>query len=153
MYDRYNAGLVDDGLCFFGFGKAVGDGDVAISFSVDTRHLTAEELAVDGGVFPLIYSNVVMNHLMKDGVFDEGFGKVNTDIYTEDKILIAVTSKETLFAAGKGDLAEEAFGVGELDGDRWQRPAEIACVVLVKAGLDIRNRWFQFKISNLRFKN
>ena len=140
---------MDDGLCFFGLGEAVGDGDVAVSFGIDTRHLTAEELAVGGGVAELVDGNVVMDHLMEDGVFDEGLGKVDTDVYTEDEVFVTVTAEEALFAAGKGDFAEEAFCMGEFDGDRRKRPTEIAGIVLVKAELDIGNRWLQFVIGNL----
>ena len=144
---------MDDGLGFFGLGEAVRDGDMAVAFGIDTRHLAAEEPAVGGGVMPLIDSDIVMDHLMENRVLNEGLGKVNADIYTEDKILIAVTAEEALFATGEGDLAEEAFGVREFDGDRRKGPTKIAGIVLVKAGLDIGNRWFQFKIYNLRFKN
>ena len=147
------ARFVNDGLGFFGVGEAVRDGDMAVAFGIDTRHLTAEELAMGGGVMPLIDSDIVMNHLMEDGVFDEGFGQVDTDVNTEDEIFVVVTAEETLFAASEGDFAEEAFCMGELDGNRRKGPTEIAGVVLVKAGLNIGNRWFQFKISNLRFKN
>ncbi len=153
MYDGDCARFMDDGLGFFGFGEAVRDGDVAVAFGINTRHLTAEELAMGGGVVVLVDGNVIMNHLMEDGVLDEGFWEVNADVDTEDEVFVAVTTEETLLAAGEGDLAEEAFCVGEFDGDRRQRPTKIAGVVLVKAGLDIGNRWFQFKISNLRFKN
>ena len=135
--DSEDAGLVNDSLRFFGVREAVGDGDVAVSLGVDSCHLAAEELTVGGGVTPLIDSDIVMDHLMKDGVFNKGFGEVNTDVDAEDEILVAVFAEETLLAAGEGDFAEEAFCMGEFDGDRRKRPTEIAGVVLVKTGLDI----------------
>ena len=78
---------------------------------------------------------------MEDGIFDEGFREVNTDIDSKDEILVMETAKEALFAAGKGDLAEETFRMGELDGDRRKRPTEEAGVELVKAGLDVWDGW------------
>ena len=109
MDDCDHAGLVDDGLGFLGFREAVGDSDVAVSFGIDTRHLAAEELTVNGGVAELVDSDVIMNHLMEDGVFDESFGKVDTDIDPEDKVFVAVFAEETLLAASEGDFAEETF--------------------------------------------
>lgn len=137
--DSEDAGLVNDSLRFFGVREAVGDCDVAVTFGIDTRHLAAEELAVSRGVAELVDSDIVMDHLMKDGVFDESFREVDTDVDTKDEILVAVFAEDALFAAGEGDFAEEAFCMGEFDGDRRKRPTEIASVVLVKAGLDIRD--------------
>ena len=153
MHDSDDAGFMNDGLRALLVRETMRDGDMPVAFGIDTRHLTAEELTVRRGVAKLVDGNVIMNHLMEDRVFDEGFRKVNTDVDTEHEILVAVPTEEALLAAGKGYLAEEAFGMGELDGNRRKGPAEIAGIELVKAGLDIGNRWFQFKISNLRFKN
>ena len=144
--DSEDAGLVNDSLRFFGVREAVGDSDVAVTFGIDTRHLAAEELTVNGGVAELVDSDVVMNHLMEDGVFDESFGKVDTNVYTKDEILIAVFAKEALFAAGEGNFSKEAFSVGELDGNRGKGTSEETGIVLVKARLDVGNRGFQFKI-------
>lgn len=105
------AGFMDDGLCALGVGEAVGNGDMAVAFCIDTFHLTAEELAVGGSVMELVDRDVIMNHLMEDSIFDEGFGQVNAGIDTEDEVLIAVATEEPLLAASEGDFAEEAFCV------------------------------------------
>ena len=45
---------------------------------------------------------------------------------------------------GEGQFAEEGACMGELDGDRRKGSAEEADVKLIKAGLDVRNRWFHW---------
>ena len=110
--DSDSAGFMDDSLCALGVGQAVGDSDMTIAFGVDTVHLAAEELTVGRGVMELIDSDVVMDHLMEDCIFDEGFGEVNAGVDTEDEVLVAEATKEALLAADKSDFAEEAFGVG-----------------------------------------
>ena len=109
--DGDGAGFMDDSLCALGVGEAVGNGDMAVAFCIDTFHLTAEELAVGGSVMELVDRDVIMNHLMEDSIFDEGFGQVETGVDTENEILVAVFAEETLLAAGEGDFAEEAFCV------------------------------------------
>ena len=137
--DSYNTGFMDDRLCSLGVRKTMGDRDMTVSFGVDTCHLTAEELPVNGGVIPLINSDIKMDHLMEDRVLNEGFWEVNADVYAKDKILVAVLAEETVFAAGEGEFAEEAFGVGEADGDGRKRPTEKAGVEVFKAGLYVRD--------------
>ena len=41
---------------------------------------------------------------------------------------------------GEGEFAEESAGMGKLDGNGRERPAEKAGVEVVKAGLDVRER-------------
>ena len=137
--ERNNTGFMDDRLRALGVRKTMGDRDMTVSFGVDSRHLTAEELPVNGGVIPLIDSNIIMNHLMENSVLNEGFGKVYADVDTEDKILVAVLAEETLLAAGEGEFAEEAFGVGEADGDGRELSAEKAGIEVVKTGLYVRD--------------
>ena len=67
---------------------------MSVAFGIDTFHLTTEELAVGGGVMKLVDSDVIMDHLMEDGVFDEGFGQVETGVDTENEVLISQGSKE-----------------------------------------------------------
>ena len=67
---------------------------MAFSFGVDARHFAAEELAVGGGVVELVDGDVIMDHLMEDGVLDELFRQVKTGIDTEDEVLISQGSKE-----------------------------------------------------------
>ncbi len=76
---------------------------------------------------------------MEDRVLNEGFWEVNADVYAKDKILVAVLAEETLLAAGEGEFAEEAFGVGEADRDRRELPAEKAGIEVVKTGLYVRD--------------
>ena len=92
-YEGDCAGFVDDGLSFFGVGEAVRDGDMAVAFGVDTRHLAAKELTVGGGVLELVEGDEIMDHLMEDGVLDEGFGQVNADVDAEDKVFVAVATE------------------------------------------------------------
>lgn len=89
-------------LCiFFGIefeelvlGEAIRDGYMAVAFGVDTLHLAAEKAAVSGGITELVDSDVIMDHLMEDGIFDEGFGQVDAGIDTEDEIIVMGGSKE-----------------------------------------------------------
>jgi hypothetical protein len=94
-----------------------------------------------------------MDHLMEDGVFDEGFGQVETGIDTENEVIIGPGAKEPFAMFGKSEFSEESAGVGQFNGNRRERTRKEAGVELVKAGLDIGDGGDQFKISNLRFKN
>lgn len=142
-------GFMNNSLSTLCIGKALRDSNMPIAFSVNPIHFTAEEKAVRGSVMQLIDSDIIMNHLMKDGIFDKGFGQVDTGVDPEREILIAVGTEEPLFAAGEGEFAEETFGVGKFDRDRRELPVEETGIEVVKAGLYVRNRWFQFMISNL----
>ena len=148
-YEGDCAGFVDDGLGFFGVGEAVRDGNMAVAFGVDTSHLAAEELTVGGGVLELVEGDEIMDHLMEDGVLDEGFGQVNADVDAEDEIFVAVATEKALFAASEGQFAEETFGVGKADGNSGKLPAEIAGIELVKAGLDIGDGGFHKNVSGV----
>ena len=133
------------------FGETVRDCYTTVSFSVDTLHLVAEEPAVGRGVAEMVDGDVIMDHLMKDGIFDEVFGQVDTGVDTQNEVLVARRAKEPGAMLGKGQFAEERAGMGELDRDRRKGATEEADIVLVKAGLYVRNRWdhFGFMISNL----
>ena len=41
---------------------------MTVSFFVDTRHLGTEEFAMSRGIFPLINRDIIMNHLVQNGV-------------------------------------------------------------------------------------
>ena len=114
---------------------------MTVALGVDTRHLAAEEPAVGGGVPELVDGDIIVDHLMEDSIFDEGFGQVDTGIDTEDEVFVTGGSKEPGAMPGEGQFAKESAGMGELDGNRRQRIAEEAGVKLVKAGLDVGNRW------------
>ena len=137
--ERNNTSFMNDRLRALGVRETMRDRYMTVPFGVDTCHLTAEELPVNGGVIPLIDSNIIMDHLMENSVLNEGFWEVNADVYAKDKILVAVLAEETVFAAGEGEFAEEAFGVREADGDGRELPAEKAGIEVVKAGLYVRD--------------
>ncbi len=113
---------------------------MTVAFGVDTLHLLAKKAAVGRGVAELVDGDVIMDHLMEDGVFDEGFGQVNTGIDTEDEVRVMGRAKEPGAMLGEGEFAEESAGMGKLDGNGRERPAEKAGVELVKAGLNVRER-------------
>lgn len=113
---------------------------MTVAFGVDTLHLLAKKAAVGRGVAELVDGDVIMDHLVEDGVFDEGFGQVNTGIDTEDEVRVMGRAKEPGAMLGEGEFAEESAGMGKLDGNGRERPAEKAGVELVKAGLDVRER-------------
>ena len=46
---------------------------MTVSFCIDPLHLGAEEFAVCGSVTELVDGDVIMDHLMEDGIFDEFF--------------------------------------------------------------------------------
>ena len=75
---------------------------MSVAFRVDTCHLTAEEVAVRGGVAELVDGDVVMDHLMEDGVFDELFRQVEAGVDTEDEVGIGPFTEEPFAAFGKG---------------------------------------------------
>ena len=116
-------------------GQFVGDGDVPVTGGVNTLHLLTEEAAVGGGVAEVVNGDVIMDHLMEDSILNEGFGQVDAGVDAEDEVLIAVAAEEALLAAGEGEFAEEAFGVGEADGDRRKGSVEVTGVVGVEMGL------------------
>ena len=141
MHDGDDTRLMEGCLGSLGVREAVGDRNMAVAFGVDTLHLTAEELTMGGGVTELVDGDVVMDHLMEDGVLDEGFGQVNAGVDTEDEVFVAEAAKETLLATGESEFAQKAFGVGQFDGDRRKGTGKETGIKLVKAGLDIGNRW------------
>ena len=118
---------------------------MAVAFRIDARHLTAEELPVRGSVTELVDGDVVMDHLMKDGVLDECFRQVDAGIDAEDEVLVLETAEESLLAPNKGKFAKETLRVGEFDRDMRKRTAKETGVEVVKTGLYVRNRWFQIK--------
>ena len=89
-------------LCiFFGIefeelvlGEAIRDGYMAVAFGVDTLHLAAKKTTVSGSVAELVNGDVIMDHLMEDSIFDEGFGQVDAGIDTQDEVLISGRAEE-----------------------------------------------------------
>ena len=124
---------------------------MAVAFRIDARHLTAEELPVRRSVAELVDRDIIMNHLMKDGVLDECFRQVNAGIDAEDEVLVLETAEESLLAPDKGKFAKETLRVGEFDRDMRKRTAKETGVEVVKTGLYVFNRRSQFRISNFKF--
>ena len=120
-------------------GEAIGDGYMSVTVGVDARHLAAEEQAVGGGVAKLIDRDIIMDHLMEDGVLDEVFREVDARVDAEDEVLVSDRSEEPRAAAGKGHFAEAGARVRELDWDRRQGRSKETGVELVKAGLYVRD--------------
>lgn len=139
--DSDRAGLMDDRLGALGIREAMSDGDMTIPFSVDTRHLAAEELAMGRGVTELVDGDEIMDHLMKDSVLNKVFGQVNADIDAQHEVFIMIPTEEALLAARESNLPEETFGMGEFDRDRRKSPAEIAGIELVEMLLNIFYGW------------
>ena len=108
---------------------------MAVAFGVDTLHLGAEEFAVCGSVTKLVDGDVIMDHLMEDGVLDEVFGEVDARVDAEDEVLVSGRSEEPRAAAGKCHFAEEGARVREFDRNQRQRRSKETGVELVKAGL------------------
>ena len=67
---------------------------MTVAFVVNALHMLAEEAPVGGGVAEVVESDVIMDHLMEDGVLDEFFGQVETGVNAENEILIAYWSEE-----------------------------------------------------------
>ena len=132
-------------LCiFFGIefeelvlGEAIRDGYMAVAFGVDTLHLAAEKTTVSGSVAELVNGDVIMDHLMEDGIFDKVFGQVDTGIDTQDEVFVTGRAEEPGAMFGEGEFAKESAGMGELDGDGRQGTAEKTGIELTKTGLDV----------------
>ena len=115
MHNRYRAFLMYMRLRFLLLVQTMGDGDMPIAFLVDTCHLSTEEPTMRGGVLQLIDRNIIMNHLVQNGVLYQFFRQVNSNIYTQHKIFIFISPKQALPFAHKSDLTQESLGVAEFD--------------------------------------
>ena len=111
-----------------------------VSLLVDPLHLTAEELAVRGGVTQMVHGDVIMNHLMENRVMQQLFRQVITCVDTEHEVRVPPFAKEPCPMLDKRHLSKESTGIGELDRYRRQRSVEITDVILVKTGLYVINR-------------
>ena len=111
-----------------------------VSLLVDPLHLTAEELAVRGGITQMVHGDVIMNHLVQDCVLQQLFRQVITCVDTQFEVRVPPFSKEPCPMLDKRHLSKERTGIGELDRYRRQRSVEITDVILVKTGLYVINR-------------
>ena len=121
---------------------------MSVTFGIDARHFPAEELPVYGCIFPLIESDVVMDHLMNDSILYEFFGEVKARVDAKDEVLISQGSKEPRAPASKCHFSEESASRRKFDRYRRQRVIKEKGIVLVETGLYVRNRRYQW---NLRF--
>ena len=135
VYEGDSTGLMDDGLAALVVRETMRDGDVTVAPGVDTRHVLAEESTVRRGVAELVDGDVIMNHLMEDGILNEFFRQVNADVDAENEVLVAVAHKKALLAASEGHLAEKTFGMREFDGDRRKLRTKETGIELVKTRL------------------
>ena len=67
---------------------------MAVTFGIDAFHKLAEEAPVGGGVAEVVESDVIMDHLMENGILHQFFGQVETGVDAENEILIAYRSEE-----------------------------------------------------------
>lgn len=67
---------------------------MTVAFVVNAFHVLAEETTVSRGVAEVVESDVIMDHLMEDGVLDEFFGQIKAGIDTEDEILVSDGAEE-----------------------------------------------------------
>ena len=121
---------------------------MSVTCGIDARHFSAEELPVYGCIFPLIESDVVMDHLMNDSILYEFFGEVKARVDAKDEVLISQGSKEPRAPASKCHFSEESASRRKFDRYRRQRVIKEKGIVLVETGLYVRNRRYQW---NLRF--
>ena len=111
-----------------------------VSLLVDPLHLTAEELAVRGGITQMVHGDVIMNHLVQDCVLQQLFRQVETCVDTQFEVRVPPFAKEPCPMLDKRHLSKESTGIGELDRYRRQRSVEITDVILVKTGLYVIDR-------------
>ena len=111
-----------------------------VTGGVDALHLLAEEAAVGRGIAEVVDGDVIMDHLMEDGILDERFRQVDAGVDTENEVLMAYGSKEPCAMLNEGYLAEEGAGVRQFDRDRWKGTGKETGVVLVEARLYVRYR-------------
>lgn len=67
---------------------------MTVAFGVDTLHLLAKKAAVGRGVAEVVESDVIMDHLMENGILHQLFGQIKAGIDTEDEILVSNGAEE-----------------------------------------------------------
>lgn len=137
IHYRHRAFLLSAGglRCLFG-SETVGDGYMAPR-GVDACHLAAEERAVGGSVIPLIDSDIVVNHLVEDGVFDKVLREVDAGIDTQDEIRVLHSAEQAAALLAEAEFAEEALRIAQPNGDRMQKTIEIQYIVFIELAFDI----------------
>ena len=82
--------FVHNRLQFFLFCEAMRNGYMPIAGLVNTRHFLSKEFTMRARVFPLIDSNIIVNHLVQNSVFNHFFWQIYTHIDTKGEVGILV---------------------------------------------------------------
>ena len=93
-----------------------------------------------GGVGELVHTDVIVDHLMEDGVFHFLLRQVEgcADFQHET---IFLHFAEELDAAPVAQLPEERAGTAHLDGEWWELPIEAEAIEFIEFGLDEADGW------------
>lgn len=67
---------------------------MTVAFVVNALHMLAEEAPVGRSVAEVVESDVIMDHLMENGVLDEFFGQVETGVDPKHEILVSNRAEE-----------------------------------------------------------
>lgn len=102
-----------------------------------------------GGVGELVHTDVIVDHLMEDGVFHFLLRQVEgcADFQHE---AIFLHFAEELDATLVAQLSEERAGAAHLDGEWWELPAEAEAIEFIEFGLDEADGWNHVWILDIR---
>ena len=67
---------------------------MTVAFVVNAFHVLAEETAVGGGVAEVVESDVIVDHLMENGILHQLFGQIETGVDAKDEILVSNGAEE-----------------------------------------------------------
>ena len=67
---------------------------MAVTFGIDAFHKLTEKATVGRGVAEVVESDVIMDHLMENGILHQLFGQINAGVDTEDEILVSNGAEE-----------------------------------------------------------
>ena len=112
-------------------GALVGNGDMPAKLAIDVVHDLAEERAVCRGVFQLVVADVIVYHLVDDGIFHNVFGQVDTGIDAQAEVVEFSSAKE-LTAFLIHTLSEEGLGIAQLNRQHGEFTAKHLAVELLK---------------------
>ena len=110
------------------FAALSGDGDVTSEPGVDVIHDLAERDPVRGRVLDVVVCDVIVNHLMDDGILQGAFVHFIPGVDAE-RVVISVDMSEAVFACFVAKLSEIVFGVTEFDARQGQFAVEAEAVV------------------------
>lgn len=93
-----------------------------------------------GGVGELVHTDVIVDHLMEDGVFHFLLRQVEGCADFQHKTRFLHFAEE-LDATLVAQLSEERAGTARLDGEWWELPIEAEAIEFVEFGLDEADGW------------